>query len=69
MGGPSASPGRRRLDDRKVLSGILFVLITEARGIPLVQAVSPVRGRRGRPRRRLACNTIRRRRLKNLTLC
>ena len=64
-------PGRKRLDDdRKVLCGILFVLITEAHGIPLqasltggnrndvtqlmplIQDIPPVRGRRGRPRRR-----------------
>ena len=30
-------PGRKRLDDRKVLSGILFVLY----GVPVVQAKDP----------------------------
>src|SRR6266496_1914082 len=75
-------PGRKRIDDRKVLTGILFVLQTGipweylpkelgcGRGtplalslsagnhndilelLPLVDAIPPVRGKRGRPRRR-----------------
>ncbi|MGA6159120.1 transposase [Stenotrophomonas sp. NPDC087984] len=73
-------PGRKRLDDRRVLCGILFVLYTGipweflpqelgfgsgmtcwrrlrdwndvTQLIPLIEAVPPVRGRRGRPRRR-----------------
>src|SRR5262250_1439561 len=60
-------PGRRRLDDRKVLSGILFVLYTGiplavsltggqrndiTQLMPLIAAIPPIRGRRYRPRQR-----------------
>lgn len=62
-------PGRRRIDDRACLNGILFILVTGigwqqlpqqlgycsndvTQLIPLLDRVSPIRGRVGRPRRK-----------------